>query len=349
MDQADKRDIEWINAAKGLTILLVILGHAANYTLAVRWDDHSTIQTVWRYINDTFQPARMPLFFLVSGLLASTSVKSPREDTQHKRLTRPIYLYFLWGVLLLVIMPFDPAMGPVPREIWSSTMRIISVGSSAWYFLGLAIFYGIARITLHWSDTKLVIFAALLSIYATLFELHLPGHMFNLLRCAIFFLAGVRFKDAIMAFVENYSPKKFACAALAFLVAVSVTVPLDTFFVASDIAAVIFGLFLVKYIADNHRGATLFLSYLGRRTIGIYVFHFVAISYLVLFLMDYYQPYVSHSLLIGLVFPVIIWALALPISLALYEGSRALGLHWLFEVPPIQKMLRRARLRKSPA
>lgn len=334
MDQSGgKRDIEWINAAKGLTILLVILGHAAHYTLAIRWDDQATIEAVWGYINNIFQPARMPLFFLVSGILASTSVKTPREDTQHKRLTRPIYLYFLWGVLLMVIMPFDPAMGPVPRDLIPTATRIITVGSSAWYFLGLAIFYCLARVTLHWSNRKLMILAALLSIYSSLFEQQIPGHIFNLLRCAIFFLAGVRFKSEIMDFVASYSPRKLAYAALAFLVAVSITAPLDIFFVASDIAAVIFALFLVKYIADNHRRATAFLSYLGRRTIGIYVFHFVAVSYLILFLMDYYRAYIVDSLTIGLIFPLIIWALALPISLALYEGSRALGLTWLFEVP----------------
>ena len=86
-----KKRIEWIDIAKGIGIILVIMGH----TIALRYSQ-------WLY---TFH---LPLFFLLSGLVYNVS-KYPKYTTllrqKSKQILWPWLKYFLVGLIACLLIP----------------------------------------------------------------------------------------------------------------------------------------------------------------------------------------------------------------------------------------------------
>ena len=86
-----KNRIEWIDIAKGIGIILVIMGH----TIALRYSQ-------WLY---TFH---LPLFFLLSGLVYNEN-KYPKYTTLLKQKSTQILLpwlkFFLIGLIFCLLIP----------------------------------------------------------------------------------------------------------------------------------------------------------------------------------------------------------------------------------------------------
>ena len=57
----------------------------------------------WDWVDDTLKPLRMTLFFLLSGIFASSSIDRPWRSVFRKRVGSPYYLYVVW---LLLQWPF---------------------------------------------------------------------------------------------------------------------------------------------------------------------------------------------------------------------------------------------------
>ena len=84
---APKQRVGWVDAAKGLCILLVVLGHAITELQA-----HGYYTAQWAGINFFLGPIRMPLFFLLSGLFAGKALKESWHKlatVSHTHLTLP--------------------------------------------------------------------------------------------------------------------------------------------------------------------------------------------------------------------------------------------------------------------
>lgn len=88
---------EWLDCAKGLAIVLVVLGHSFQYYL---YPDGFGKALPWRIV----YAFHMPFFFLLSGFSSglSKSLKFSR-DTLVKKLKRLAVPYFAWGVLLFPV------------------------------------------------------------------------------------------------------------------------------------------------------------------------------------------------------------------------------------------------------
>ncbi|HBU5930218.1 TPA: acyltransferase family protein, partial [Klebsiella quasipneumoniae subsp. quasipneumoniae] len=95
--------ILWVNTLKGACILLVILHHSIITTLIPSIDHLSAgilPAKLWALFNKSVSPLRMPAFFFVSGLLASSSVlKKSWPDVFTKKVVNLLYLYVLWGMI----------------------------------------------------------------------------------------------------------------------------------------------------------------------------------------------------------------------------------------------------------
>ena len=82
---------EWLDCAKGLAIVLVVLGHSFQYYL---YPDGFGKALPWRIV----YAFHMPFFFLLSGFSSglSKSLKFSR-DTLVKKLKRLAVPYLAWG------------------------------------------------------------------------------------------------------------------------------------------------------------------------------------------------------------------------------------------------------------
>lgn len=87
--------IAWVQCAKGLTICLVVYGHAMyGVNTAVGLNP-----TFFDYCNDFFNIFRMPLFFFVSGIFAARSIARPTNQFINRTVLHFVYIYIVWCVI----------------------------------------------------------------------------------------------------------------------------------------------------------------------------------------------------------------------------------------------------------
>jgi uncharacterized membrane protein YcfT len=91
-----KPRLEWMDVAKGACIVLVVLHHSAE------WYDETLLKhesAFWSYFSIGLRPLRMPLFFMISGMLAASAIHKPLRQLWSK--TGGLYgLYCLWTAII---------------------------------------------------------------------------------------------------------------------------------------------------------------------------------------------------------------------------------------------------------
>ncbi len=142
-----KYRIDWVDFAKGITIILVVQMHVTagiEASLGMQ-------STVMHAIVEFFRAFRMPLFFLVAGLFLHRSIGKPWMEYLDKKVVHFAYFYFLWIAVTFVIKyPLtDPASGhgfSVDRLLWS----VIQPFGTLWFIYMLAVFYMVTRLLNKW-------------------------------------------------------------------------------------------------------------------------------------------------------------------------------------------------------
>ncbi len=89
--------LDWVDAAKGLSIILVVMMHSA---YGVGEDLNGT--GILHYIIGWATPFRMPEFFLISGLFLGQVIARPWAAYADRRIVHYLYFYALWAVLQIV-------------------------------------------------------------------------------------------------------------------------------------------------------------------------------------------------------------------------------------------------------
>lgn len=88
--------VGWIDFAKGLTIVLVVMLYANEMA------ERTTLQQGWLHHVVAFaQPFRMPDFFLISGLLLSFSIQRDWRTFLDRKVVHFAYFYLLWLTILV--------------------------------------------------------------------------------------------------------------------------------------------------------------------------------------------------------------------------------------------------------
>ena len=97
MPASSPHRLDWVDAAKGLSIILVVMMHSA---YGVGEDLNGT--GILHYIIGWATPFRMPEFFLISGLFLSQVIARPWAHYVDRRVVHYLYFYALWAVLQIV-------------------------------------------------------------------------------------------------------------------------------------------------------------------------------------------------------------------------------------------------------
>ena len=89
---SESRRIEWIDTAKGICILLVVLQHISNYV------------QISYFMEADFLTFRMPLYFILSGLFFKTyeGLKGFAIRKTNKLLIPYVFFYIVFGVIIPV-------------------------------------------------------------------------------------------------------------------------------------------------------------------------------------------------------------------------------------------------------
>jgi len=104
---ADAKRLDWVDMAKGISILLVVMMYAAS---SVGEDTGGVGLLHWAIAFAT--PFRMPEFFLISGLFLSQVIDRPWRAYTDRRVVHYLYFYALWAVIHIVFKVGLVSMNP---------------------------------------------------------------------------------------------------------------------------------------------------------------------------------------------------------------------------------------------
>jgi uncharacterized membrane protein YcfT len=138
---ADLR-VAWVDAAKGLCILLVVLMHA---TLGV--EKATGTATALNGFIDWAKPFRMPDFFLISGLFLAARIDRPWRSYLDSKVLYFAYFYVLW--LTIQFATKAPAMiaadGADATAVAYLT-GLVQPWGTLWFIYMLAVFFVAAKL-----------------------------------------------------------------------------------------------------------------------------------------------------------------------------------------------------------
>lgn len=132
-----------MDIAKGIAITLVVFYHAVMYLMEIGLAEE------WRRFNDSLDTFRMPLFFFMSGVMATRIIKGPYVTLFRRRILRLLYLYVLWctlqWLLFFALPPFTlDGRRPQLEELWN---LFIVPNPNLWFIYALPLFFTFAWLT----------------------------------------------------------------------------------------------------------------------------------------------------------------------------------------------------------
>lgn len=329
--------LDWADLAKAACILLVVLYHSANLTPLIAWQGANGSLAFWDMAARVLTPLRMPLFFLVSGLLAAPSLRRNWEDMAAKRVAQPLYLYLVWSVLFLAFVPLWPSFG-VDMVPLGARLADLAMGNSiAWYLWALPAFFIFALATRRLQLWVPLTLALALAIASTVEALPLSFQSRYMMRCLVFFVIGIRM-PALPALVASLASWR-RLLALSALFAIALAVTLDrggSFGPAVDLLAVLTGVMLAALAAARFPLLARWGRWLGSRTLPIYLLHFVFLALLPPALAQLPAALLA-SAPFQAAFPLAATAIAVAGSLATHQLLLAAGGRWLFALPRLER------------
>lgn len=110
--------IEWLDAARGIGIVLVVFGHVLRGLFGA---DIATDPT-WHAIDYKLYTFHMPLFFLLAGVSVTFGRAQPARDFLKNKIWTVAYPYFLWSLIqggIMIAMSSHTNSGYNPSVLWS--------------------------------------------------------------------------------------------------------------------------------------------------------------------------------------------------------------------------------------
>lgn len=191
----DARRTAWVDAAKGLSIMLVVMMYAAYNT-----GEHNGGIGLLHYVIGFATPFRMPELFLISGLFLSQVIGRPWLRYADRRVVHYFYFYALWALIMigLKVALFTGAPFDALRE---ALLAIVHPYGVLWFIYMLGVF-GLAAKLLwqagapHWLVLPL---AAALQMTGSGTDIHVAEQF---ARHFVFFYLGYAAAPLIFRFVE---------------------------------------------------------------------------------------------------------------------------------------------------
>lgn len=187
--------LAWVDVAKGICILLVVMMHSTLGTgaaMGVEGFLHAVV---------TFaQPFRIPGFFLLSGLFLGRVIGRSWRLFADRRLIHFAYFYLLWVVIQSLAKYGQIVEGTGPGAFLAHlATALVEPYSTLWFIYLLAVFSAVTKVMRRVPQPLLLLAAALIQIVpvptsSTLVEEFCGRY--------VWFVAGFVFADRILAFAD---------------------------------------------------------------------------------------------------------------------------------------------------
>lgn len=129
-----KQRHDWVDAAKGLSIILVVMMYSA-YNVG----EHTGGIGALHYVIGFATPFRMPEFFLISGLFLSNVIQRPWLRYGDRRVVHYFYFYAVWAAISLVLKVGIAERDPtgMAREM---ALAVVQPYGVLWFIYMLGVF-----------------------------------------------------------------------------------------------------------------------------------------------------------------------------------------------------------------
>lgn len=153
-----KSRIDWVDAVKGLTIILVVMEHT---TFGVQ-NAIGYLPVLFGTIAEFAKPFRMPLFFLVAGLFARKALYGDLRKFVDGKIIHFAYFYLLWSVIQIGLKILIPHDGPWQVTYVDLLMIPIQPFAVLWFIYSLSMFFVTMRLVRKARPGFVLFFAAAL-------------------------------------------------------------------------------------------------------------------------------------------------------------------------------------------
>ncbi|WP_165922157.1 acyltransferase family protein [Pseudonocardia endophytica] len=321
--------VSWVDAAKGMSILLVVVHHIVLFL--VPYD--LVPQPVWA-ADVAITSLRMPLFFLASGLFLAKPLAGSWRTILHKRVALFAYLYVLWTLLLygwFQLVPGAEVLTPMTTTPGELVSRLVVPGSSSWFLYALALFSVLAKLVRRVPTGVQLAVSGAISVCASSGLVDFGGETWTLIaRCLFFFLLGCYARPLVEGLAARARWWTVALAGLGCMVVASADVlglrwiPGVAF--GFNVAAVTLGVLLAALLA-RYRLARPLVA-LGQHTLPVYLLNVFLVSLAVLALRGVHLPAAAQYAA-----PVVLAVLVTGTALLLHRLLNAAGARVLFGLP----------------
>ena len=194
--------VEWVNIAKGLCIILVVMMHS---TLGM---GQAVGQEGWLHHVVAFaKPFRIPAFFLVAGLFMARALQRNWFSYIDKRVVHFAYFYVLWLSIQSVFKYNQISDGSFLRFVFQYLVALIEPYGTLWFIYVLAIFSVMTKALMRLPKNILVGLAIGLHIthlfyipLSSIVKWDLLGYVMDYY---VYFVMGYIFSSAIMNYADD--------------------------------------------------------------------------------------------------------------------------------------------------
>ncbi len=346
---APRERVLWVDVAKGLCILLVVLHHAVVKDLAVQAPPAlAPVADGWAAVTMALKPVRMPLFFVLSGLVAAGAVTRPWPQAR-RRVLSPYYLYVVWLVLQGAFFSVERLL-PMNRtqDLAELAGDLVWASTGLWFLYALAVYFALARLLSRFPRERVLLVAAAVSALSGL----VPTEAWNrtsVLFHFTFFALGALAPDLVRRVADRVGDgvsfgvrdgvggllPRLALLYLALVVLLPlVHLPRTVDLLVASAVGVPLGIGLCVRLARGPAAER--LAWIGRRTLPVYVLH----APLLALALHLPEPLRVSPLgrgylgwLEAAAYPVVLTGFAVAAALVMHAGLRRCGASALFALP----------------
>jgi uncharacterized membrane protein YcfT len=271
----DHSRVAWVDAAKGLSILLVVAHHSVLFLESSGLAPPAVVAA-----NTALASMRMPLVCLASGLFVAGPLAAPWRTLLHKRVAFFLHLFLLWTLLRFAFFHLPGLSSVDPYEstdVAKLAWALLVPGSGVWFLYALALFAVIGKLTRGVPAWLQLGAAGVLSALVAAEALQLGSEMWDrMARYLFFFLLGWHARHLVERVARSSTALRVAAAAGVCVVGAAAAVVLDARAIpgvalALNLLAVAFGVLFAAWIARYRFGRPLVA--LGGQTLPVYLIH----------------------------------------------------------------------------
>lgn len=281
-----KKRIETIDILKGITITLVVFGHAAQGIID---SNNLSLKTNFSSIfitKEVIYGFHMPVFFIISGFFLTSWLKNDRISSLKKKTKRLVYPYFVWSFITALFMQIASNFTNNGLGLIDFIKSPVFPFSQYWFLYLLFFFHLIYFVADNLLKDRARSVLLFISIILFCIGSFLPNFwiILNFTKYFIFFILGSYALPYIQR-VKRIRPVSLLVSFFLFVIVNYLYILILNmkymeyyFFFITSIIGFAFSLTISIFISQKFTRFKDFMSYLGKNSMQIYVMHLIPLA-----------------------------------------------------------------------